>query len=46
MIKLFIIGGLLYAAYRIYVPKSIEGSKTDVLNELEDDEFTDYEEID
>lgn len=46
MIKLFIIGGLLYAAYRIYMPKSIEGSKNDVLSDYEEEDFTDYEEID
>ena len=45
MIKVFIIGMLLYAAYKIYVPKGLTGSVNEKLEE-NDDEYTDYEEID
>ena len=45
MIKIFIIGMLLYAAYRIYVPKGLPGSVNEKLDE-QDDDYTDYEEID
>jgi len=45
MVKIFIIGILLYAAYKIYLPKGIEGSVNEKLQE-NDDDYIDYEEID
>ncbi|MBT8231139.1 MAG: hypothetical protein HKO66_16355 [Saprospiraceae bacterium] len=45
MIKLFVLGGLLYAAYRIYMPKSLDSSEKDAIEDNET-EYTDYEEVD
>lgn len=45
MIKVFIIGVLLYAAYKIYIPKGLTGSDSEKLQE-KDEDYIDYEEID
>ena len=44
MVKLVVLGILLYAAYKIYLPKSLTSSENEKLQENED-EYTDYEEI-
>jgi len=45
MTKILIIGMLLYAAYKIYLPKGISGPDNERLNDNEDG-YTDYEEVD
>lgn len=43
MFKLLLMGALIYFAYKIFVPKSIEAPKE---KEEDDGEYTDYEEVD
>jgi len=44
MIKLLIYGVLLYFAYKLFVPKFLQEGRKDQL-EADDEEYTDYEEI-
>jgi hypothetical protein len=43
MIKILIIGGLLYLGYRLFLPNSLRSGEND--NEYLDEDYTDYEEI-
>lgn len=45
MFKLLIYAVLIYFAYRLFVPKSLQSGQRDYI-EQEEDEFTDYEELD
>jgi len=45
MIKLLFLGVLVYFAYRIFIPTSLPTGQKDSL-ENEEDEYTDYEEVD
>ena len=44
MIKLLIYGALIYSAYKLFVPKFLQEGGEDKL-ELDDEEYTDYEEV-
>ena len=44
MIKIIIYAVLAYFAYKLFVPKSLQ-SGFEEHKELEDDEYTDYEEV-
>ncbi len=47
MIKLLIYAVLIYFAYKLFIPKSLRSGPTEYLDqEREDEDYTDYEELD
>jgi len=46
MIKLLIYGLLIYFAYKLFIPKSLKSGDEQTKLDADDEEYTDYEEID